>query len=65
MTSGMAHVSGGVMAAYILFGIEAKHLLTAVIMTAPGTIMMAKMIVPETGVPGPWGPCGWTCREPT
>ncbi len=51
MTSGMAHISGGIMAAYILFGIEAKHLLTAVIMTAPGTIMMAKMIVPETGTP--------------
>ncbi len=27
MTSGMAHISGGIMAAYILFGIEAKHLL--------------------------------------
>jgi CNT family concentrative nucleoside transporter len=55
MTSGMAHVSGGVMAAYILFGIEAKHLLTAVIMTAPGTIMMAKMMVPETEVPKTMG----------
>jgi CNT family concentrative nucleoside transporter len=51
MTSGMAHISGGIMAAYILFGIEAKHLLTAVIMTAPGTLMMAKMFVPETQVP--------------
>jgi len=51
MTSGMAHVSGGIMAAYILFGIEAKHLLTAVIMTAPGTILMAKMFVPETEHP--------------
>ncbi len=51
MTSGMAHISGGIMAAYILFGIEAKHLLTAVIMTAPGTIMMAKMMVPETETP--------------
>ena len=51
MTSGMAHVSGGVMAAYILFGIEAKHLLTAVIMTAPGTLLMAKMLVPETEEP--------------
>ena len=39
MTSGMAHISGGIMAAYISFGIEAKHLLTAVIMTAPGTLM--------------------------
>ena len=51
MTSGMAHISGGIMAAYILFGIEAKHLLTAVIMTAPGTLMMAKMFVPETEQP--------------
>jgi CNT family concentrative nucleoside transporter len=55
MTSGMAHVSGGVMAAYILFGVEAKHLLTAVIMTAPGTIMMAKMFVPEVEVPKTMG----------
>jgi CNT family concentrative nucleoside transporter len=55
MTSGMAHISGGIMAAYILFGIEAKHLLTAVIMTAPGTLMMAKMFVPETGVPETMG----------
>jgi CNT family concentrative nucleoside transporter len=55
MTSGMAHISGGIMAAYILFGIEAKHLLTAVIMTAPGTIMMAKMLVPETESPKTMG----------
>jgi CNT family concentrative nucleoside transporter len=55
MTSGMAHISGGIMAAYILFGIEAKHLLTAVIMTAPGTIMMAKMLVPETETPKTMG----------
>ena len=39
------------MAAYILFGIEAQHLLTAVIMTAPGTLMMAKIFVPETSQP--------------
>lgn len=51
MTSGMAHISGGIMAAYIAFGIDAKHLLTAVIMTAPGTLMMAKMFVPETETP--------------
>jgi CNT family concentrative nucleoside transporter len=55
MTSGMAHISGGIMAAYIAFGIEAKHLLTAVIMTAPGTIMMAKMFVPETFEPKTMG----------
>ncbi len=51
MTAGMAHVSGGIMGAYILYGIEAKHLLSAVIMTAPGTILMAKMLVPETEIP--------------
>src|SRR5205807_939776 len=51
MTAGMAHVSGGIMGAYILYGIEAKHLLAAVIMTAPGTILMAKMFVPETEQP--------------
>ena len=55
MTSGMAHISGGIMAAYILFGIEAQHLLTAVIMTAPGTLMMAKIFVPETEVPATSG----------
>jgi concentrative nucleoside transporter, CNT family len=51
MTAGMAHVSGSIMAAYIAFGVEAKHLLAAVIMTAPGTILLAKMLVPETGTP--------------
>jgi concentrative nucleoside transporter, CNT family len=55
MTSGMAHISGGVMAAYIAFGIDPAHLLTAVIMTAPGTLMMAKMFVPETEVPATLG----------
>ena len=55
MTSGMAHVSGGIMAMYIAQGIEARHLLSAVIMTSPGTIMMAKMLVPETGIPATEG----------
>ena len=51
MTSGMAHVSGAMLGAYILLGIEARHLLGAVIMTAPGTILIAKMLVPETEKP--------------
>jgi concentrative nucleoside transporter, CNT family len=51
MTSGMAHVSGGIMAAYILFGVKAEHLITAVIMTAPGTLLISKMLVPETETP--------------
>src|SRR5205085_506769 len=49
MTAGMAHISGGIMAAYVLVAhVDVIHLLTAVIMTAPGAIMMAKIIVPET-----------------
>ncbi len=52
MTSGMAHVSGAVMAAYVKIAhVEIKHLLTAVIMTAPATIMLAKIMMPETERP--------------
>jgi concentrative nucleoside transporter, CNT family len=56
MTSGMAHVSGAVMAAYVKIAhVEIKHLLTAVIMTAPATIMLAKMLMPETEQPATAG----------
>ena len=51
MTSGMAHVSGSIMAAYFAFGAEPRHVLSAVIMTAPGTILISKMLVPETEKP--------------
>ena len=52
MTSGMAHISGGMMAAYMrVGGADPKNLLTAVIMTAPGTLLIAKMLVPETEKP--------------
>ncbi len=51
MTAGMAHVSGGVMAAYFAYGIEPRHVITAVIMTAPGAILISKLLLPETGVP--------------
>ena len=54
MTAGMAHVSGAVMAAYVkIAGVStSRHLLTAVIMTAPATIMLAKIFIPETEKPG-------------
>ena len=55
MTSGMAHVSGGIMAMYISQGVAAKHLLAAVIMTSPGTILISKMLVPETEKPATEG----------
>jgi len=52
MVSGMAHVSGATMAAYVLMAhVEIRHLLTAVIMTAPATIMLAKILSPEVGKP--------------
>ena len=56
MTCGMAHVSGAVMAAYVIVGhVEIRHLLTAVIMTAPATIMLAKIFIPETEKPATEG----------
>lgn len=52
MTAGMAHVSGSIMVAYVQVAhVDIVHLLTAVIMTAPGAVMMAKMLEPETEVP--------------
>jgi concentrative nucleoside transporter, CNT family len=56
MVSGMAHVSGAVMAAYVMIAkVEITHLLTAVIMTAPATIMLAKIMIPETETPATAG----------
>jgi CNT family concentrative nucleoside transporter len=60
MIGGMAHIAGGVMAAYVLMlggsdpslqEFYAKHFLTASIMAAPATIVIAKLLVPETGEP--------------
>ena len=56
MVSGMAHISGAVMAAYVLIAhVELRHMLTAVIMTSPATLMLAKMLVPETETPATGG----------
>ncbi len=56
MTSGMAHISGAVMAAYVLVAhVQIEHLLTAVIMTAPATIMLSKIFIPETEKPATAG----------
>ncbi len=60
MIGGMAHIAGGVMAVYIgmLAGtdviqqqIYAKHFLAASIMAAPATLLIAKILIPETGTP--------------
>jgi len=56
MVSGMAHVSGAVMAAYVkLAHVEIQHLLTAVIITSPATIMLAKIMQPEVDTPATAG----------
>jgi CNT family concentrative nucleoside transporter len=51
MTAGMAHIAGSVFGAYVMFGAEPRHLMTAVVMTAPGTILISKMLLPELGSP--------------
>lgn len=48
MVGGMANVAGGVLAAYVSFGIDAGHLLAASVMSAPACIVVAKILVPET-----------------
>ena len=51
MVGGMATIAGGVLAAYIGFGIPAGHLLTASVMSAPAALLVAKILLPETGTP--------------
>jgi CNT family concentrative nucleoside transporter len=51
MVGGFATIAGGVMAAYIGMGIDAGHLLTASVISAPAALVMAKIIVPETETP--------------
>ena len=51
MVSGMALVSGGVLGAYLGAGASARDLLTAILVTAPATIFLSKLYLPETGEP--------------
>lgn len=50
MTGGMATIAGGVLAAYVGFGVSAGHLLTASVMSAPAALLIAKIMLPETEV---------------
>jgi CNT family concentrative nucleoside transporter len=66
MVSGMAHVSGAVMAAYVkLAHVEIQHLLTAVIITSPATIMLAKIMQPEVDNPATAGTVDIKIEEPS
>ncbi|MBA3546085.1 MAG: NupC/NupG family nucleoside CNT transporter [Nannocystis sp.] len=52
MVAGMASVSGAILGAYVMLGgVSVEHLLTAMGMTAPISLVFAKLVVPETGVP--------------
>jgi len=51
MTGGMATVAGGVMAGYVSMGIEAGHLIAASIMSAPASLIISKIMIPETETP--------------
>ncbi|GAB3342462.1 NupC/NupG family nucleoside CNT transporter [Marilutibacter aestuarii] len=60
MVGGMATIAGGVLGAYVMLlgggdpaqqAFYAKHLITASIMAAPATLLIAKILVPETATP--------------
>lgn len=48
MTSGMATIAGSVMAAYVTLGADAGHIMTASLMSAPASLVIAKIMVPES-----------------
>ena len=50
MTGGCATIAGAVMAGYATMGVDLKYLITASFMAAPGGLMMAKILMPETTV---------------
>ena len=51
MVGGLASIAGSVMAGYAAMGIELKYLIAACFMAAPGGLLMAKMVMPETEQP--------------
>ncbi|CAB3978111.1 Solute carrier family 28 member 3 [Paramuricea clavata] len=55
MTSGLATIAGGMLAAYISLGIDANHVLSASVMSAPAALAISKLMYPETEVPATSG----------
>ncbi|WP_102525508.1 NupC/NupG family nucleoside CNT transporter [Vibrio tapetis] len=51
MAGGMASVAGSVLGGYAGLGVELKYLIAASFMAAPGSLLMAKILVPEQGTP--------------
>jgi concentrative nucleoside transporter, CNT family len=48
MTGGFANIAGGVLAAYVAMGVDAGHLIASSVMSAPASLVMAKLAFPET-----------------
>ena len=55
LTAGMATISGGMLAVYVGLGADAGYLVTASLMAAPGALVVAKILVPETDQPHTMG----------
>ena len=51
MVSGMATISGSILVVFAARGVPAKHLLAASVMAIPGSILIAKILLPETEKP--------------
>lgn len=51
MSGGLASVAGSVLVGYSLLGAQLEYLIAAAFMAAPGGLLMAKMLVPETETP--------------
>lgn len=55
MTAGMATIAGTVLLAYVAMGVDAGYLVTASFMSAPAAVLIAKIMIPETGEPETMG----------
>ncbi|MBI1310542.1 NupC/NupG family nucleoside CNT transporter [bacterium] len=51
MVGGFSTIAGGVLAVYVSFGVSAAHLMTASVISAPAALVIAKILIPETGTP--------------
>jgi concentrative nucleoside transporter, CNT family len=47
MTGGFSNLAGGVLAAYVGMGVDAGHLIASSVMSAPASLLMAKLAFPE------------------
>jgi CNT family concentrative nucleoside transporter len=64
MVGGFANIAGGVLAAYVGMGIDAGHLIASSVMSAPASLLMAKLVFPETGTPATSGTVTLTVERP-